>query len=147
MYGYRRGDEVIQFTGRVLGRACDPNLDFIGHIGGDDFIMVMQSTDWEKRCHQALASFANTSSVLYEEKHRSIGGYSCEDRQGRIVHHPLPTLSIGVVLAVPGMFDSHHEIAEAATVAKKMAKKTSGNSLFIERRELQQPETAIAQYG
>jgi len=147
VYGYRKGDEVIQFTGRILGRACDPNLDFIGHIGGDDFIMVMQSADWEKRCHQALNSFANTSPVLYEEEHRSIGGYMSEDRQGRIVHHPLPTLSIGAIWAVPGMFRSHHEISEAATVAKKMAKKTPGNSFFVERRELQQSEVANVQYG
>ncbi len=147
VYGYRKGDEVIQFTGKILSRACDPHLDFIGHIGGDDFIVVMQSPDWEKRCNQALISFANTSSVLYEEKHRSIGGYLSEDRQGRIVHHPLPTLSIGAIWAVPGMFCSHHEISEAATVAKKIAKKSPGNSLFVERRELQQPEMASAQYG
>lgn len=144
-YGYRKGDEVIQFTGRILGRVCDPYLDFIGHIGGDDFILVMQSHDWEKRCNQALACFAQTSSVLYEEGHRCIGGYLSEDRQGRIVHHPLPTLSIGAIWAVPGMFGSHHEISEAAAVAKKMAKKTPGNSLFVERRELQQPEMSNVQ--
>ena len=45
------------------------------------------------------------------------------------------------------MFRSHHEISEAATAAKKMAKKTPGNSLFIERRELQQPEMANVNYG
>ena len=147
VYGYRKGDEVIQFTGRMLGRVCDPALDFIGHIGGDDFIVVMQSADWEKRCHQALSAFAHTPPVLYEEKHRSIGGYLSEDRQGRMVHHPLPTLSIGAIWAVPGMFRSHHEISEAATAAKKMAKKTPGNSLFVERRELQQPEMADANDG
>ncbi len=147
VYGYRKGDEVIQFTSRILGRACDPNRDFIGHIGGDDFIMVMQSPDWGKRCNQALSSFANTSMVLYEEGHRCIGGYLSEDRQGRIVHHPLPTLSIGAIWAVAGMFHSHHEISESVTVAKKMAKKTPGNSLFIERRDLQQPEMDYAQYG
>ncbi len=147
VYGYRKGDEVIQFTSRILGRACDPNRDFIGHIGGDDFIMVMQSPDWGKRCNQALISFANTSMVLYEEGHRCIGGYLSEDRQGRIVHHPLPTLSIGAIWAVAGMFHSHHEISESVTVAKKMAKKAPGNSLFIERRDLQQPEMDYAQYG
>ncbi|MBI5430787.1 MAG: GGDEF domain-containing protein [Nitrosomonadales bacterium] len=141
--GYRKGDEAIQFTGRLLGWACDPRHDFIGHIGGDDFILVMQSTDWEKRCHQALESFSQTSSVLFEKEHRAIGGYLSEDRQGRIVHHPLPTLSIGVVWVTPGMFRSHHEVSEAATSAKKMAKKKPGNSLFIERRELQQPEMAV----
>ncbi|MCK9200037.1 MAG: GGDEF domain-containing protein [Gallionella sp.] len=135
VYGYRKGDEAIQFTGRLLNWACDPRLDLLGHIGGDDFIMIMRSADWEKRCNQALTSFAHTSSVLFEDAHRAIGGYLSEDRQGRIVRHPLPTLSIGVVCVAPGAFRSHHEISEAATIAKKMAKKTPGNSLFVERRE------------
>lgn len=140
VYGYRKGDEAIQFTGRLLNWACDPKHDLLGHIGGDDFIMIMRSADWEKRCNQALTSFAQTSSVLFEDQHRASGGYASEDRQGRIVHHPLPTLSIGVVCVTPGMFHSHHEISEAATVAKKMAKKKPGNSLFVERRELRPNE-------
>jgi len=105
----------------------------------------MQSADWEERCHQALASFAQTSMMLLEEKHRSIGGYLSEDRQGRVVHHPAPTLSIGVIWATAASFHSHHEVAEAAAVAKKMAKKKPGNSLFIERRESRQPEMADSQ--
>ena len=145
VYGYRKGDEMIQFTGKLLNHACDPQLDFIGHIGGDDFILVMQSADWEKRCNQALASFAQTSLMLLEERHRAIGGYSSEDRQGRVVHHPTPTLSIGVIWATAESFHSHHEVAEAAAVAKKMAKKKPGNSLFIERRESRQPEMAESQ--
>jgi len=142
VYGYRKGDEMIQFTGKLLCNVCDPQHDFIGHIGGDDFILVMQSRDWENRCNQALVAFAQTSQVLIEERHRSAGGYSSEDRHGRIIHHPLPTLSIGAIWASTESFHSHHEIAAAATAAKKMAKKKSGNSLFVERRDLRQPEMA-----
>ena len=107
----------------------------------------MQSPDWEKRCNQALTSFAHTSLILFEARHRAIGGYSSEDRQGRIVHHPLPTLSIGIIRANADSFHSHHEIAEAASFAKKMAKKTPGNSLFIERRCLQRHSLAEEQYA
>ncbi|WP_435627193.1 EAL domain-containing protein [Candidatus Ferrigenium straubiae] len=145
VYGYRKGDEMIQFTGKLLNSVCDHQNDFIGHIGGDDFILVMQSRDWEKRCNQALSSFAQTALMLLEERHRSAGGYSSEDRQGRVVHHPSPTLSIGVIWATAESFHSHHEIAEAAAVAKKMAKKKPGNSLFIERRDLRQPAIADSQ--
>jgi diguanylate cyclase (GGDEF)-like protein len=134
--GYRKGDELIQFTARLLGNICDPVHDFIGHIGGDDFILVLQSKDWEQRCHRALSSFARTSAALFEKDHRAIGGYMTGDRQGRTVHHPLPTLSIGVVRVLPQWFGSHHEVAEAATDAKKMAKGIPGNSLFIERRRI-----------
>jgi diguanylate cyclase (GGDEF)-like protein len=138
--GYRKGDELLQFTARLLGNCCDPIHDFIGHIGGDDFILILQSPDWEQRCHRALSAFAHTSPALFDKDHRSIGGYLTGDRQGRIVHHPLPTLSIGVVCVNPELFHSHYAVAEAATVAKKMAKQKPGNSLFIERRELPLPE-------
>jgi len=152
--GYRKGDELIQYTAKLFASVCDPVHDYIGHIGGDDFILVLQSKDWEQRCHRALSAFARNSAVLIDKDHRSIGGYLTGDRQGRIVHHPLPTLSIGAVWVIPEFFSSHHEIADAATVAKKLAKKKPGNSLFIERRRLQlhevteeQQEGAEAHYG
>jgi GGDEF domain-containing protein/predicted transcriptional regulator len=135
--GYCKGDELIQFTARLLGNICDPTHDLIGHIGGDDFILVLQSPDWEQRCDRALAAFAHTSAELFDKDHRSIGGYLSGDRQGRIVHHPLPSLSIGAVWVNPELFGSHHEVAEAATTAKQKAQEKSGNSLFVERRRLQ----------
>lgn len=134
IYGYYRGDELIQLTGRILRGACDPILDFIGHIGGDDFILLMQSTDWEKRCNKALQAFAQAAAALSDDAHQCSGGYESEDRHGRIVFHPLPTLSIGASHIEPGRFLSHIEVADAASEAKKMAKGLHGNSLFIERR-------------
>jgi diguanylate cyclase (GGDEF)-like protein len=134
VYGYRKGDELIQLTGRILSWACDPKLDFVGHIGGDDFILLMQSQDWKRRCEQALDSFAQASLAFASAEHRACGGYESEDRQGRIVFHRLPSLSIGAVHIEPGKFKSHHEVSAAATEAKKMAKRMPGNSLFIEQR-------------
>jgi diguanylate cyclase (GGDEF)-like protein len=134
IYGYYRGDEMIQLTGRILRGACDPILDFIGHIGGDDFILLMQSADWESRCNKALQSFTQASAALADESHRASGGYSGKDRQGHDVFHPLPTLSIGSSRIEPGMFRSHIEVADAASEAKKNAKSLPGNSLFVERR-------------
>jgi len=152
--GYRKGDELIQFTARLLGNVCDPVQDLIGHTGSDDFILVLQSKDWEQRCHRALSAFASTSSTLFDKDHLSIGGYLTGDRKGRIVHQKLPTLSLGVAWVIPELFGSHHEAAEAAAAAKRMAKEKPGNSLFIERRRPQlhgvtgeQYQGAEAHYG
>lgn len=134
IYGYRKGDEMIQLTGRILYWACDPKLDFIGHIGGDDFILLMRSPDWKKRCDNALQSFAHSASSLVSEQHRCCGGYESEDRQGRIVFNPLPTLSIGAAHIEAEHFHSHLAVSEIASEAKKMAKRLRGNSLFIEQR-------------
>jgi diguanylate cyclase (GGDEF)-like protein len=135
IYGYCKGDEMIQLTGRILYWACDPKLDFIGHIGGDDFILLMRSPDWKKRCDNALQSFAHASASLASEQHRCSGGYESEDRHGRVVFNPLPTLSIGAAYIDPRHFRSHLQVSEVATEAKKMAKKLRGNSLFVEQRK------------
>jgi diguanylate cyclase (GGDEF)-like protein len=133
-YSYRKGDEMIQLTGRILSWACDPKLDFIGHIGGDDFILLLQSRDWKSRCEQALRSFEQAAELLFKEEHLAAGGYYSEGRDGNVKFHPLTSLSIGAIQVAPRQFLSHHEVSAAMTDAKKMAKKTSGNSLFIEVR-------------
>ncbi|HJV76154.1 MAG TPA: GGDEF domain-containing protein [Noviherbaspirillum sp.] len=135
VYGYRKGDDAIQLTGRILAAQCDPDRDFIGHIGGDDFIILFQSEDWEERCQAILHGFATTVPAYYSAEDCERSGYISEDRRGRKVFHPLMSLSLGVVRAEPGLFESHHQIATAAAEAKKQAKKIPGNSLFIERRQ------------
>lgn len=134
VYGYHKGDEMIQLTGRVLSWACDPKLDFIGHLGGDDFILLMQSRDWKARCEQALRSFEQAASLLFTTEHLTAGGYQSEDRNGNVIFHPLSSLSVGAVPVAANLFSSHNEVSAAATQAKKMAKRTPGNSLFIEQR-------------
>jgi diguanylate cyclase (GGDEF)-like protein len=140
-YGYRKGDEMIQLTGRLLSWACDPKLDFIGHIGGDDFILLMQSTDWKTRCEQALCSIEQAASLMFSEDHLAAGGYTSEGRDGQIHFHPLSSLSIGAIQVSPGQFVSHHEVSAVMSDAKKMAKKIPGNSLFVEQRALSGKDT------
>jgi diguanylate cyclase (GGDEF)-like protein len=135
-YGFHKGDEAIQFTGRLLSSACDPKHDFIAHLGGDDFIMVMQSPDWEKRCNQALTSFAQTSSLLSETNHHFAGGHLNAGSHEVVNSDPQLSLSIGIVWVTPEMFQSHHEIAVACTVARERAKSKPGNSLFIKRQRV-----------
>jgi diguanylate cyclase (GGDEF)-like protein len=134
VYSYRHGDEMIQLAGRILSWACDPKLDFIGHIGGDDFILLMQSRDFQARCEQALRSFEQAASLLFKPEHLAAGGYTSEDRHNQIIKHPLVSMSIGASHITAEQFFSHYEVSAAATAAKKMAKRTLGNSLFIEQR-------------
>ncbi|HZX27789.1 MAG TPA: GGDEF domain-containing protein [Telluria sp.] len=135
VYGYRKGDDVIQLTGALLRQQADADRDFVGHIGGDDFIVVFQSEDWERRCHAVLDGFASAIGAFYSDQDRADGGYLSEDRQGRKVFHPLMALSLGVAKFEPHYGGSHHEVARAASDAKKQAKKIPGHSLFIDRRQ------------
>ena len=151
-YGYRRGDDVIQTLARLLCEATDERMDFVGHIGGDDFFVVFRSADWEMRCWQIIASFAEAVGNLLGIDERLQGGYMAENRRGEVSFQGLPTLSIGAVRVGQGECESHREVAAAASAAKKQAKKKAkaaasdplGGSLFIERRRLGAGEAVLS---
>ena len=133
VYGFQKGDEVIQLTAKLLTKVCGL-YDFIGHIGGDDFIVLFQSADWEQRCQDFLNDVAVSFPKMYLEEDRLQGGIEAEDRRGVMHFYPILTMSIASVKVSPGTFKSHHQVSEACMSAKKQAKKFTGNSLFIERR-------------
>jgi len=57
VYGFSMGDAMIQMTAKIITELCDHELDFVGHIGGDDFIALFRSADWEARCRAMLTKF------------------------------------------------------------------------------------------
>ena len=133
-YGYRRGDDLIQFLGALLVEMVDARLDFVGHIGGDDFILLLQSSDWQRQLSLILRLFDEGIGDFLDAEHLGEGGYPGEDRKGGAVFHSLPTLSIGCIPVDAGGYHSHHEVSAAVSDAKKQAKKMPGSALFIERR-------------
>ncbi|HYG31367.1 MAG TPA: GGDEF domain-containing protein [Methylophilaceae bacterium] len=135
VYGFRKGDEIIKLVSKLLQEIAQPDADFIGHIGGDDFFVLFRSADWEARCDSMLKKFYIASLAHYATEDIERGWIEAEDRQGNLTQHPLITLSIGAVLINPSEYASHNEVAAAATVAKKEAKKNAGNTLFVERRK------------
>ena len=136
VFGYRRGDDIIVLLARILTEVINPQADFCGHIGGDDFMVLFQSADWEARCREALQRFDLRIQELVAPELLTDNGYFAENRRGQMDFHTVPCLSIGAV-HIPGneLFESHREVSAAAAEAKKNAKKTIGSSLFIERRK------------
>lgn len=143
VYGYRCGDEVIQIAGKILERVCNSELDFAGHVGGDDFVLLMRSRDWQERCQSVIDMFDQLVWPLLQEEHVRAGGFVAQDRRGQEIFHPLVRMSIGAVRVAPGQFVSHHEISRAMSDAKAMAKKQPAERLFIERRRLVEPIAVI----
>jgi len=133
VYGFSRGDDVLRFTAHVLQQYIDPKVDFVGHIGGDDFIVIYQSSDWHEQCLKILADFDHSIPRFYDLEHRN-KGIVTTDREGKEKHYPAIGLSIGVFTPPPGKYKSHHEVASAATEAKRCAKKKKGSYLFVDRR-------------
>ncbi len=121
-YGYWRGDEMIMLAARVISAHCDPQRDFVGHVGGDDFIMLFQSADWERRSLRIVESFNRLARDLFDADALAAGGIEAEDRHGVMRFHPLTTLCIGAVQAEPGRFARPEDVASAAAAAKRHAK-------------------------
>jgi GGDEF domain-containing protein len=133
-YGFERGDSVIMMVGEILSSIIDQDLDFLGHIGGDDFICLFRSEDWELRSRRVLEKFDKESQKYFSKEDLKAGGYYAEDRRGKNVFHPLMKISLGAIRVDPDYIHSHKELSGIAAEAKKMAKKISGNSLYIDRR-------------
>ena len=140
VYGFRRGDDIIRLLARLMTEESNPELDFVGHIGGDDFVVLFQSQDWRARCECILQRFDHERLSLFNAEHIEAGGYRSEDRRGNMDFHPLVSLSIGAVEIDPALFLQYQEVASATAEAKRMAKRTEGSCLFVDQRR--QPFTA-----
>lgn len=135
LYGYAAGDEMIQLVGRLLVECADPERDFVGHVGGDDFALLLQSADWQQKLRAMLREFDRCVRGFFDPAHLAQGGFEMSGRNGETMHFPLTSLSVGVVRVRPGQYHSHYEVGAASAEAKKQAKKQAGSCLFVERRQ------------
>lgn len=130
-FGYGAGDEVILLLSRILCDAVDPQQDFVGHVGGDDFIVVFRSEDWPARCEQILREFIASSMSLLPEQQMDYWSY---DRQGlRQKFGPL-SLAVGCVSPDVSLCKTHQQVSQLLADAKHSAKSLGGNRLFHSRR-------------
>jgi len=130
-YGYWRGDEMILQVARTMLSHVDARRDFIGHVGGDDFVLLFQSADWRERCQRIVSEFNHQALRLFDDEARLAGGIEAEDRHGQMRFHPLTTLSIGALEVRPGQFRHPEEVASAAAAAKWQAKKRGTDVLCL----------------
>ncbi|WP_375737796.1 bifunctional diguanylate cyclase/phosphodiesterase [Pseudomonas boanensis] len=133
LYGYARGDEVLLCLAQCLGERVDPARDFVGHIGGDDFMLVLGSDDWRARLHYLLEDFQGQCRRFYRAEHLQAGCFVAHDRRGQREEYPLLSLSIGVVMLKPeacSRLDAD-QLASLASDAKRHAKAMPGYSLHI----------------
>ena len=129
-YGYWRGDEMIRLVARLALAHCDPLRDFVGHVGGDDFIILYQSTNWQLQCQRIVTEFAQRAVALFDESARTAGGIHAEDRHGVSRFFPMTTIAIGAVKIHRDEYFSAEQVASVAARAKHDAK-THGEGLLI----------------
>ncbi len=140
-YGYAWGSEVIKETAHllaaVLGEAGESG-DFMGHIGGDDFVIISEPPRSEELSRQLVAGFAGRIQKFYTEKDREQGFFIGKDRKGVQQKFPLISVTIAIVTDDGSRFKSPLDMAEAAAELKEYAKTLPGSNYVTEegrRRE------------
>lgn len=137
-YGFSKGDGVIRQTARILTETAkqhgNPD-DFVGHIGGDDYIVVTTPDKVDRVCRETIKSFDKLIPLYYDEEARRRGYIQERDRQGRMARFPLMTLSIAVVTNVNRKITHAAEVADIAAELKRIAKKTPGSVYVKDRRK------------
>lgn len=128
-YGYWRGDEMIRLLARLAMAQCDSQRDFLGHVGGDDFILLFQSPDWRARSQRLVDEFNIQAIGLFDDAARIAGGIDAEDRHGVTRFFPCTTVSIGAVAIDGRKFSRAEDVANLAALAKHDAKRMGAGLL------------------
>jgi len=130
-YGYSRGDQVIRLLGMLLSNHVAGDVDFVGHVGGDDFVVLFRSRQWRSICERVIEQFGRRVRELYRAGDIEAEGIWSVDRKGERCFYPLLTLAVGVVHPDPYKCSSYHEVAELAADAKKHAKQQGGDAIYL----------------
>ena len=132
-----RGDNVIKFTANTLVESALEVGDescFVGHVGGDDFIVVMNPTFAEQFCKTLVERFDDGILDFYDP-HDALRGYvEVIDRQGERHAFPVVSISLGVATNLRRTFSSEWEASAVASEMKEHAKTEAGSSYRIDRR-------------
>jgi diguanylate cyclase (GGDEF)-like protein len=134
-YGFAQGDQVILHLAGLLKSTFSERLDFVGHVGGDDFLVVMRSADWRERVTRVIERFAAAVPSFYSPEHASAGRITATDRDGIARAFPLLTLSVAALDSETLGATSADAIAQLLTHVKKLAKQQHGNSFVLRSNE------------
>ncbi|MDX3773695.1 GGDEF domain-containing protein [Chromatiaceae bacterium AAb-1] len=134
IYGYSRGDLVLQLLADIINNTLSGQDCFIGHVGGDDFVVIFRNTRWQESCESIISQFDQRIVHYYDKKDIQAGGINALNRTGEAQFFPLLSLAIGVASPDPELCLSHHDVAALVTAAKHEAKKNPGSAVFVSRR-------------
>lgn len=137
-YGFEHGDEVIRETARLLIRTTkefgNPD-DFIGHIGGDDFVIVTTLDKTDLLCQKIIVNFEELVPSFYNERDKKNGFILAKDRKGKEQKIPLISISIGVVTNEHRIITHVAQIGEIGAELKSYAKSLERSNYVKDHRK------------
>jgi GGDEF domain-containing protein len=130
--GFAQGDALIHASARLLEEACEPGVDFAGHVAGGRFVVLAQSEDWRARAERLLAAFPALVREHVPAEAYASGYFTVKFRDGRRSVRPLPKLVVGILPVLPGVFESRHEVVAAAKRAAEAAKAHAASAIHVD---------------
>jgi diguanylate cyclase (GGDEF)-like protein len=139
-YGFEHGDKALLATAGMLSSSLAQfsglkGRDFLGHIGGDDFIIITDAENAENLCRAVIDRFDADILSLYSPEDIEKGYIKVINRQGHKEKFPVMTISIAVITNVHRRFSNFLELGEVAAELKKKAKTVPKSVYLIDRRQ------------
>lgn len=135
-YGFVRGDDAIKLVATTIQdvvKAEGDGSEFLGHIGGDDFIVVCTPKTAETLANEICNAFDAAVPELYDANDRQRGWIQTKDRRGNSVRFPIMSLSMAIVTNA-SRIRSYQQIGEIAAELKAFAKRQPGSYVATEKR-------------
>jgi len=144
-YGYSKGDQIITMLAEVMlamaEKFCLPD-DLVGHIGGDDFVLITHSQREDESASFILTQFTQRSTEYFDDKDKAQGFFVSVTRSGERKKYPCYlTISIAIIENRDHRFTSYGQLADTAAELKAFAKSKGGNRFVRERRETPRKST------
>jgi diguanylate cyclase (GGDEF)-like protein len=136
-YGYARGDEVIKRTARILASAvieCGNEGDFVGHIGGDDFVVMSTPDRASTIARIVIDRFEKGMTDLFEPEDLERGYLKIRRRTGEIMKVKSLGITLAIVTNEKGHISHIGRVADIATELKRYGKSINGSVVVRERR-------------
>ena len=131
-YSFEQGDDVITTIANILKSVSYSDDIFVGHVGGDDFMMIFPfEIEYTELCEAILDQFAKNIPMFYNKEDVERGGIKAVNRSGQEEFFAMMSLSIGVLVANPSRFRHTQELSSFATKAKKLSKAKGGNTYVV----------------
>ncbi len=136
-YGYAHGSEVIKETARIIENAVRANGsadDFVGHVGGDDFVVITIPAKMREVNAEIIEQFDRRIPHFYDRHDRENGYIFGKNRQGVEMRFPLMTISIAIVTNEKRSLSSPLEASEIAAEIKDYAKTIQKSIYVVDKR-------------
>ncbi|MGZ8652036.1 MAG: GGDEF domain-containing response regulator [Actinomycetota bacterium] len=138
-YGFMRGDHAIQKSAALIeevAREVTGGDAFIGHVGGDDFVLIVSPEKATDVAEAIVVRFDQEVPALYDPDDRERGFVEVANRRGELQRFPLLSISIGVASTEKRAYAHYAEAVAIATEMKAYTKATAGSSWAIDRRTI-----------